>query len=123
MAWKETLGQVPPAQVYRASGRRYEGCLRSPEYEAGVEVRKVRRNGEIKWRGSTIFIAHPLCGEPVGLYRIGEDVWLVRYASIPLGTIKGRAGLVKISHRGRGLVDKPDDLTTTPQPQQQPQSA
>lgn len=117
----EALGQVPPAQVYRASGRRYDGRLRSPEYQAGVEVRKVRRNGEIKWRGSTVFIAHPLRGEPVGLYRIGENAWLVRYASIPLGTIKGRAGLVKVSHRGRGFVDKPDGLTTTPQPRQQPQ--
>ena len=118
----EALGQIPPARVYRASERCFDGRLRSPDYEDGVEVRKVRSNGEIKWRGNTVFVSHPLQGEPVGLYRIGEEAWLVKYATLPLGTIKGKAGLQKLANRGCGLVDKPSGLPTTPQPQQQQDS-
>ena len=51
-----------------------------------------------------------------------EEAWLVKYATLPLGTIKGKAGLQKLANRGCGLVDKPSGLPTTPQPQQQQDS-
>ncbi|MDP2619105.1 MAG: hypothetical protein Q8P46_02840 [Hyphomicrobiales bacterium] len=37
-----------------------------------------------------------LAGEPVGLLPIAEDVWLVKYGPIVLGTMKGRQGFIKI---------------------------
>ncbi len=114
----EALGQIPPAQVWRPSERDWNGRLASPDYDGDVEVRKVRGNGEIKWRGDTIFISNPLRGEPVGLVRIGEDAWLIKYATIPLATIECRAGHWKIVKPGGGFVDKPDGLPTTPPPQQ-----
>ena len=50
----ETLGQQPPARRYRPSTRSYPAKIQSPEYRDGALVRRVRSNGEIKWRGSQI---------------------------------------------------------------------
>ncbi len=35
-------------------------------------------------------------GEPVGLYGIAEDTWLVKYGPVVLGIIKGEAGMQRI---------------------------
>ena len=53
----EALDQVPPARVYAPSWRTYDGVLREPGYGHGTEVRRVRSNGEIKWRGRKIFVS------------------------------------------------------------------
>ena len=92
----EALGQVPPGQVYQISKRQYEGRLRSPDYDGDVQVRRVRRTGEIKWRGRLVYITQALAGEPVGLTQIDERTWLVEYGPVPLGTIKGEAGFIKL---------------------------
>ena len=86
----EALGQVPPARLYRVSPRVWDGVLRSPDYPADVAVRRVRGNGEIKWKSKAIFISKALRGEPVGLHLIDDDVWLIKYGPILLGTLKGR---------------------------------
>jgi transposase InsO family protein len=86
----EALGQQPPARVYQPSPRVWDGCLRSPDYPDQVQVRRVRGNGEIKWKSRPIFITNALIGEPVGLYEIAEDTWQVKYGPIPLVIIKGR---------------------------------
>ena len=61
--------------------------LIEPWYDADHEVRKVRRNGEIKWRGSAICISETLAGEPVGIAEIDDGVRLVRFCQRDLGTI------------------------------------
>jgi len=86
----EALGQVPPAHLYRASPRVWDGVLRSPEYPGPVAVRRVRSNGEFKWKGRSIFISKALRGEPVGLHRIDDNCWFVMYGPVLLGTLKGR---------------------------------
>ncbi|MBB4316285.1 transposase InsO family protein [Roseospira marina] len=91
----EALGQKPPASVFRPSARAFDGVLRSPEYPADALVRRVRHNGEIKWRGTTLFVSEVLVGEPLGLFPIADDVWLVKYGPLALGTLRGRAGLEK----------------------------
>lgn len=99
----EALNQCPPASRYRPSPRAYDGVLRSPDYPAEAIVRKVRRKGEIKWKGRHVFVSEVLAGEPVGLTEIGDDVWLLKYGPIILGTIKGEAGLNKV---GTGTLAK-----------------
>ena len=99
----EALGQLPPATVYEPSLRPYEG-LRSPEYTVPAQVRRVRTNGEIKWKGNCIFVSQTLTGEPVGLQEIDHQTWLVKYGPLTLGTIKGKAGLRKI---GSGASSRP----------------
>lgn len=101
----EALGQSPPGQHYRASPRRFDGVLSSPQYPAGTMIRKVRRSGEVKWRGNRVFVSEVLVGEPVGLTAIGNDIWLLKYGPIILGTLRGEAGLTKIA---AGALEKPE---------------
>src|SRR5271168_705561 len=83
----EALGQVTPASLYTPPLRRWSGRLREPEYGAQAMVRRVRQNGEIKWRGALVFLSQTLTGEPVGLSETEDDRWLVRYGSLELGHI------------------------------------
>jgi putative transposase len=101
----EALGQIPPARIYMPSPRRFDGALRSPDYSDQALVRRVRRNGGVKWRGDELFVSEVLAGEPVGLFPIADDVWLVKYGPLVLGTIKGRQGFIRI---GAGRPSRPD---------------
>jgi transposase InsO family protein len=83
----EALGQTPPAQHYDPPPRPYSGRLAEPHYGDDQIVRRVRSNGEIKWRGERLFLSETLIGEPVGLRETDEDLVEVRYGPIVLGII------------------------------------
>jgi transposase InsO family protein len=97
----EALGQTPPARHYAPSQRTYSGRLREPEYAAGLVVRRVRRNGEIRWRGNTLFLSEVLIGEPVGCDEQDDGSWCLTYGPVELGIIDNRGRLVR-SRRLRG---------------------
>lgn len=97
----EALGQTPPSQHYTPSPRRYSGRLREPEYAEGFEVRRVRHNGEIKWRGEMLYVGQVLCGEPVGCLLLDDDGnWALRYGPLDLGIIDA-TGRLHIPRRRR----------------------
>jgi transposase InsO family protein len=103
----QALGSSRPAEVYTPSTRRWDGILREPHYEPDEEVRRVRSNGEIKWRGKMIYLGQALIGEWVGLSEV-ESGWAVRYARVPLGVIPQGADQLKLpKRRARGDVDNP----------------
>jgi len=82
----EALGLGTPAEHYQPSSRIYSGRLREPEYPADHDVRRVRSNGEIKWRGSCIFLSEALIGEPVGIVETEESsLHTIHYGPILLG--------------------------------------
>jgi hypothetical protein len=83
----EALGQQPPARRYTASPRPYPARLEEPWYDATHQVRRVRDNGEIKWRGELVFISAALRHEPVGLAETERGDWLVRFMHLELGRI------------------------------------
>ena len=62
----EALGQRPPAEVYRP---RSPGDCRSValSYHRSWAMRRVRSNGQIKWRGRKRFVGEAFVGYPVGL--------------------------------------------------------
>lgn len=99
----ESLGQIPPAEIYHGSPRPYRG-LSSPDYNDDCQIRRVRSAGEIKWQGNLIFISQALAGEPVSLTEIAENTWLLAYGPVTLGTIKGREGFIK---KGVAKASKP----------------
>ena len=75
----------------------------------------MRHNGEIKWRGSTVYISQALAGEPVGLHETADGDWTVSYGPVHLGIIKHRGDRLRKPKRPtRGLVDNPAGLPTTP---------
>ena len=119
----QALDNTPPADHYAASPRSWDGVLREPVYGDDHELRRVRHNGEIKWRGNRVYISQALAGEPVGLHESGDGCWAVDYGPVHLGVIDHRAErLQKPKRTARGFVDNPAGLPTTPQaqPQQMP---
>jgi putative transposase len=118
----QALGNDTPAEHYRVAPRAWDGVLREPEYGSDAAIRRVRHNGEIKWRGNTVYIGTALIGEPIGLAENAES-WTVLYGPIVLGAISHDAGdrLRKPSRRRCGFVDNASALPTSPQHQQQPQ--
>lgn len=83
----EALGGMAPALCHWPSHRAYPSRIRAPEYAPGIEVRRVRSNGQIKWRGRHVFISEALIGEPVGLQPISETQWQLMFCSMCLGVI------------------------------------
>ena len=82
----EALGQVPPASMYVASPRLYTEVLGDIEYPPLTEVRRVRSNGQIKWRGELVYVSEALIGERVSITE-KKDCWLVSFGPIPLGLL------------------------------------
>jgi len=83
----EALGGHPPASVYVPSTRPYPSKLPEIEYPGHFEVRMVRHDGTIKWRGTHLFVSDALVGEPVGIEETDDDRWLIRFSHIPLAII------------------------------------
>lgn len=120
----QALDNTPPADHYGPSPRPWDGVLRAPAYSDDHELRRVRHNGEIKWRGNSVYINQALAGEAIGLRETAEGDWTLCYGPVHLGVIKhGADRLQKPKRPARGLVDNPGGLPTTPpaQPQQQPE--
>ena len=90
----ETLGQAPPANLYTPSARSYPSRISSPEYGAGVIVRRVRSNGQIKWRGALVYLSEALIGEPVGLVQQDERTWSIQFGPLSIGTLDDVSGRV-----------------------------
>jgi len=82
----EALGQVPPASLYIPSPRLYPEHARDMQYPPLTEVRRVRSNGQIKWRGELVYISEALIGELIGITE-DRDAWLASFGPIPLGLI------------------------------------
>lgn len=121
----QALDNATPADRYRPSPRRYDGVLRSPDYDADKDVRRVRHNGEIRWEGETIYVNQALAGEPVGLAET-ETGWTVSYGPILLGTIEAATRKLKPPKKtpkkaSCGLVDNATRCPQGPQQKQQKQ--
>ena len=101
----EALGQHPPSCFYTASCRPYPERLDDPYYPPDEEVRRVRSSGEIKWRGSMLFISEALIGEVVGIREREDGHWLIRFAKIPLVLIDRYSG--KLARFGPGRPPRP----------------
>jgi transposase InsO family protein len=83
----EALGQTPPAEHWRPSGRVVPASLEEPWYDPDHQVRRVSHHGEIKWRTNRVFISSALAGEPVGVAELETGGHLVRFANHDLGVI------------------------------------
>jgi transposase InsO family protein len=83
----EALGQQPPASLYRPSARKLPERVPEPDYPAHAAVRKVRSNGEIKWRGDLVHISTALAGEAVAVEETQDGQWQVRFHARPIGLI------------------------------------
>ncbi len=90
----ETLGQMPPASLYTPSLRPHPSRVSSPEYGAEATVRRVRNNGQIKWKGGLVYLSESLIGEPVGLVQQDERTWSIRFGPLIIGMLDDVSGRV-----------------------------
>lgn len=73
----EALEGRTPAQVYRPRRRAYPEALAPLKYPRGWEVRRVRNNGHIKWRGRLRFVGRAFVRQTLGLKGAGPRQWEV----------------------------------------------
>jgi len=89
----EALGQETPARHWQPSPRRWDGCLRSPDYAGDTQVRRVRHDGTIKWQGRHLFLSETLKGEPVKL--TAQEYKLLSYLMHHKGKVVSRTELIE----------------------------
>ena len=87
----EALVQQTPAANYSNSPRLYRERLREVEYPGDWQVRRVSVNGQMRWRGDSVFVAHALEGQPVGLEPVAEGAWRVWFSYYEVGVLDGKA--------------------------------
>ncbi len=81
----EHLDQKSPTQLYTASPRPYRDRLPEPEYPRHFEVRRVSKNGGIRWKKGWVNASHALLEENVGLEEIADGVWSMFFGPMLLG--------------------------------------
>jgi transposase InsO family protein len=102
----EALQQRTPASCYRASPRAYTGKIVEPEYEHGLETRKVQSNGSFHWKGEQYFLSETLRRETIGLEEINDGQWALRYGKAVLGMVDEREKVIISTHGRRGKSRK-----------------
>jgi hypothetical protein len=90
----------PPATLYRTSPRPYRGPVEPLEYPGHFELRKVSRNGGLRWRKAWVNVSHVLAEETVGFEAVADGLWDVYYRSVKLGRFAERTGRIE-DDRGR----------------------
>ncbi|TVS21019.1 MAG: IS481 family transposase [Planctomycetaceae bacterium] len=106
------LGQQPPAEFYQASLRQMPERLDDPVYPGHYEVRHVRGNGCIRFKGDERFISATLVGQRVGLEEVDEAIW-----SIWLDRF-----LIARMHQGTGMLSPARIASRWPAPVGEPPS-
>jgi putative transposase len=83
----EALSMQTPSQWYRCARRRLPRRLKPWSYSWEYAVRRVRHNGEIKWRGRRRYVGQALHGVAVGLKPTDHGTTAVYLGSLWLGDL------------------------------------
>jgi transposase InsO family protein len=86
----EALGQKTPGSIYLKSLRPYPEIIPEVEYGQAFTIRRVKHNGDIKWKGQEWYVSGALAGESVGLRQIDNEAWQVYFSFHPLGILNER---------------------------------
>jgi transposase InsO family protein len=86
----QALGQERPATRVESYRRPYPARVPAVEYPSSFDVRMVRSNGEIKWKGELLFVGTVLRGEPVAMVQLDDDCWKLYFGPVHLATWDGR---------------------------------
>lgn len=86
----EALADATPAAHYIPSPRPYPARLPALEYPGHYEVRRVSRNGGIRWHSTWVNVSQTLGGEWVGLVEIDDGEWDVYFGPLRLGRFHER---------------------------------
>src|ERR1700677_547036 len=107
----EALGMQTPASVYLPSPRPYPARVPEVEYPDTMEVRTIKSQGCFRWKKKDIFLTEVLWGEPIGLLPLGDNLFNIYFAHLPLAGFDATRGkLVPLTNAGwpknKNLPDK-----------------
>jgi putative transposase len=81
----QSLDGKTPSSLYAPAPRPFPERLPTIEYERHFQVRSVRTDGTIKWKGEHVYVSQALSGNPIGLVEIDVGIWTVMFASVIIG--------------------------------------
>jgi transposase InsO family protein len=88
----EALEDDTPASRYHPSPRPYSSTLPPLEYPGHYEVRRVSKNGGIRWQSQWVNVSHLLAEEYVGFEEIDDGLWEVYFGPVWLGRFHEQVG-------------------------------
>jgi transposase InsO family protein len=91
----EALHDATPASVYAPSPRPYPAQLPPLEYPGHYEVRRVSRNGGIRWHKQWVNVSQTLGEESVGFVEVDDGEWDVYFGPLRLGRFHERTLLIE----------------------------
>lgn len=101
----EGLGMKTPSECYWSSDRKWDGRLRSPEYDEHLfSVRKVGQSGALWLNGEEYYISVALEGEYVGIKGLGSGRLEAYYGPIYLGELVKNVGLKQPKLQPKAIV-------------------
>lgn len=80
----QALGMQTPSALYRNSPRQFPARVPEPEYGTAMQVRRVQKHGEFRWKHCNVFLSHVLYGERIGLLPIDDRYYRVYFVSLPI---------------------------------------
>jgi putative transposase len=83
----ESLNQQIPSYYYQPSPRTYPIRLAHPSYPDDFHLRRVRHNGQIKWKGKFCFIGQAFMKQTLGLKPIEKGSYQVYFFNQRLGQL------------------------------------
>jgi len=86
----EALNGKSPADVYETSAREYTKTPKEIEYSNEMEIRRVRRNGNIKCFNNEYYLSGLLIGENVALEMIDDGKAIIYFSKLKLGIVDAR---------------------------------
>jgi hypothetical protein len=89
------LADATPASVYTPSPRPYPLCLPPLEYPGHYEVRRVSRNGGIRWQKQWVNVSQTLGEQYVALVEIDDGEWDGYFGPLRLGRLHERTLLIE----------------------------
>ena len=111
----EALDMRTPAERYQPSGA--AARVVTLRYPQAWLVRRVRSNGEIRWRGRKRFIGEAFVGYPVGLKPTAKEVWRVYFRDVLLGELWDLdPGGMRPVRRARGFCKALKDISARMKP-------
>ena len=81
----EALDMKTPAELYTNSKREMPRKLEHWDYPYHFKVRRVSRNGAIRWQSKSVTVTHTLIEEYIGFEEIDDGVYNVYYCDYLIG--------------------------------------
>lgn len=96
----EALDGRTPGSLYEASPRPYANTFEPLRYPAHFEVRRVSRNGGVRWYSRWVNVSHLMAELPIGFEEIDHGLFDVYFGPVWLGLFNETKGRI-VDSRGR----------------------